>query len=84
MRHFRLIGLALIALLGAACTQLTTSETPPATAAAGPTILISIDGFRAEYLDRGVTPTLSKLAAGGARAATRRAADCSAALEATP
>jgi len=32
------------------------------------TILISIDGFRADYLDRGVTPELSALAARGARA----------------
>lgn len=30
------------------------------------TILISIDGFRPDYLDRGVTPHLSRLAASGA------------------
>ena len=35
------------------------------------TVLVSIDGFRADYLDRGVTPVLSGLAAGGARAAMR-------------
>ena len=35
------------------------------------TILISIDAFRADYLDRGVTPNLSALAADGARAAMR-------------
>jgi predicted AlkP superfamily pyrophosphatase or phosphodiesterase len=35
------------------------------------TILISIDAFRADYLDRGVTPNLSALAAGGARAVMR-------------
>lgn len=33
-----------------------------------PVILIGIDGFRADYLDRGVTPTLSRLAAAGAQA----------------
>jgi predicted AlkP superfamily pyrophosphatase or phosphodiesterase len=33
-----------------------------------PTILISIDGFRPDYLDRGVTPHLNALAAAGARA----------------
>ena len=33
-----------------------------------PVILISIDGFRADYLDRGFTPTLKALADGGARA----------------
>src|SRR5689334_25056629 len=31
-------------------------------------ILISIDGFRADYLDRGITPTLASLAADGVRA----------------
>lgn len=36
-----------------------------------PLILVSIDGFRPDYLDRGVTPTLSALADGGARAAMR-------------
>lgn len=35
------------------------------------TILIGIDGFRADDLDRGVTPVLSGLAAEGARAAMR-------------
>ena len=27
-----------------------------------PTILISLDGFRADYIDRGLTPTLAALA----------------------
>ena len=31
-----------------------------------PVILIGIDGFRADYLDRGVTPVLSRLATEGA------------------
>jgi predicted AlkP superfamily pyrophosphatase or phosphodiesterase len=35
------------------------------------TVLISIDAFRPDYLDRGVTPTLSALAAGGARGEMR-------------
>ncbi|HVY84054.1 MAG TPA: ectonucleotide pyrophosphatase/phosphodiesterase [Caulobacterales bacterium] len=34
-------------------------------------ILISIDGFRPDYLDRGQTPTLSRLAADGVRASMR-------------
>jgi len=49
--------------------------TLPAVAAAAeraPVILISIDGFRADYLDRGVTPTLTALAAEGARAKVMR------------
>src|SRR5262249_7116376 len=33
-----------------------------------PVILISIDGFRADYLDRGLTPTLASLAASGVHA----------------
>jgi len=33
-----------------------------------PLILVSIDGFRADYLDRGLSPNLSTLAAGGVRA----------------
>ncbi len=36
-------------------------------------ILISIDGFRPDYLDRGVTPNLSRLAADGVSAAMRPA-----------
>jgi len=35
------------------------------------TILIALDGFRPDYLDRGNTPTLSALAASGARGAMR-------------
>ncbi|MBW6525292.1 ectonucleotide pyrophosphatase/phosphodiesterase [Sphingomonas sp. RHCKR7] len=35
------------------------------------TILVSIDGFRPDYLDRGVTPRLSALAAEGVSAAMR-------------
>jgi predicted AlkP superfamily pyrophosphatase or phosphodiesterase len=33
-----------------------------------PVILISIDGFRADYIDRGLTPTLAKLSSEGAHA----------------
>jgi predicted AlkP superfamily pyrophosphatase or phosphodiesterase len=55
------------ALLISACAGLAPSVRPPAP----PVILISIDGFRPDYLDRGETPTLSALAAGGALAAMR-------------
>lgn len=55
-----------------------TTPAPPAMAASAPaeqrppvTILVSIDGFRPDYLDRGVTPNLSRLAAGGVTAAMR-------------
>ena len=39
------------------------AQTPPPPV----TILLSIDGFRPDYLDRGVTPRLNALAAGGVR-----------------
>ena len=35
------------------------------------TILVSIDGFRPDYLDRGITPALSRLAADGTTSAMR-------------
>src|SRR5690242_18287258 len=61
---------AAFALLLSACA--TMAPPPPKAAANRPlTILISIDAFRADYLDRGVTPNLSALAAQGARAAMR-------------
>lgn len=55
----RLIALLLcaVALAGPALAQRTPDR---------PVILIGIDGFRADYLDRGLTPTLSRLATEGA------------------
>lgn len=50
----RFLLLILVALAGLATPAL-----------ARPVILIGIDGFRADYLDRGLTPTLSRLAAEG-------------------
>jgi len=61
----RFIAAALSLLLIAACSHVRETEASP------PLILVSIDGFRADYLDRGVTPTLSRLAAEGARASMR-------------
>ncbi|MEH6664320.1 MAG: ectonucleotide pyrophosphatase/phosphodiesterase [Brevundimonas sp.] len=61
--------LILFALALSAC-----ATTPPGGAATQDrplVILVGIDGFRADYLDRGVTPTLSGLRAGGAFAAMR-------------
>lgn len=48
--------------------------TPPATAADAPapvTIFLSLDAFRADYLDRGLTPSLQALAANGISATLR-------------
>lgn len=59
---------ALAALTLAACGM---RDAPPATpsatmaAKATPVILISVDGLRADYLKRGITPTISALAARG-------------------
>ncbi len=56
----RLLGsILLLALAG--CAGLSNQTVPEP----GPVILISIDGFRADYLQRGKTPTISALAADG-------------------
>lgn len=67
---WRRFFLGLSALLLAACA---TSDGVSPTAASGQpiTILISLDGFRPDYLDRGITPALSQLAAAGVRASMR-------------
>ncbi|MEQ1491538.1 MAG: ectonucleotide pyrophosphatase/phosphodiesterase, partial [Terricaulis sp.] len=67
-RRFFVAGLS--ALLLASCA---TSDAPPPASASGEplTILISLDGFRPDYLDRGYTPALSQLAADGVRASMR-------------
>lgn len=65
------LGLS-IAAGGCATVDPTVAATAPVAEQREPiTILVSIDGFRADYLDRGVTPTLSRLAAGGVTAAMR-------------
>lgn len=73
----------ILAVLAAALSLTACAGAPPPSASAPPsaaqvqaqgaplTILISIDAFRPDYLDRGVTPTLSALAAGGAHGAMR-------------
>ena len=63
-----LLAIAVPAALSAAPPQ---TNPAPAETRAPITILISIDGFRADYLDRGVTPNLSALAASGVHAAMR-------------
>ena len=68
---FARFAVVLISLVLAGCASLTPSATPPATAERPLVILVSIDGFRPDYLDRGVTPTLSRLAAEGTTADMR-------------
>jgi len=55
-------ALALLAIAAPAAAQPAEPDGQPVT------ILISIDGFRTDYLDRGITPNLSALAARGASA----------------
>jgi predicted AlkP superfamily pyrophosphatase or phosphodiesterase len=52
----------LLAALLAAAGGAAPSPPPPA-----PLIVVSFDGFRWDYLDRGLTPNLARLAAGGVR-----------------
>ena len=68
---FGALGLALAPAIPALARQ---HPAPPCAVAekrAPVTILVSIDGFRADYLARGVTPNLAELVAGGVRAEMR-------------
>lgn len=69
IRNFWAGALAILVL--AACAQLPAQ--PELTAKPPPPllILVSIDGFRADYLDRGITPNLSRLAEEGVHGAIR-------------
>lgn len=71
----RLLAAVLVAGLQACVTQPVAAPkavtAAPAEARAPVTILISIDGFRADYRNRGVTPNLDALAASGISAAMR-------------
>src|SRR3546814_6317912 len=60
----RLPLLLLVLLSLAACV----STTPPAAPAPAPLVLVSIDGFRADYLDAGLAPNLARIAGEGVRA----------------
>ncbi len=68
----RVLGLFLILGLSA-CAGHGMGPAQAPSAAAGPVILISVDGFRSDYLDRGVTPHMSALADRGVRADMRAA-----------
>jgi len=61
---FRLLC-SLVLVFSAGCA------TTPGTAEGGttPLLLVSIDGYRADYLDRGLTPTVAMLAHGGVHTA---------------
>lgn len=75
LRVLKVLGLAIGLGAVAACSSL--PEKPAVTQAVATKepapllILVSIDGFRADYLDRGVTPNLKALADGGAVASMK-------------
>ena len=60
----RFVGFALLVVIAGCSGPVPRRDAP----LSDPVILISIDGFRADYLDRGLTPTLAALAASGVRA----------------
>jgi predicted AlkP superfamily pyrophosphatase or phosphodiesterase len=63
MMALRFLRILPIAVCLAACAQ------PPQPQSRQPTvILVSVDGFRWDYLDRGITPNLTRLAGQGVRA----------------
>src|SRR5881392_1584004 len=63
----RMIAAAALALTFLAAPSLAQTIKP-----APLTVLISIDGFRADYLQRGLTPNIAALAADGVRATAMR------------
>lgn len=63
----RLASLLLLLILSACAT----APAAPPKAERPIVVLVSIDGFRPDYLERGLTPTLSRLAAEGASGAMR-------------
>jgi predicted AlkP superfamily pyrophosphatase or phosphodiesterase len=66
--HVNKIAGLLLAVVAAGCAQVPpTPARPPA-----PVILVSLDGMRPDYLERGVSPNLNRLAADGARALAMR------------
>ncbi|WP_158755438.1 ectonucleotide pyrophosphatase/phosphodiesterase [Dyella sp. S184] len=69
---FRLLLCALVAFSAGCATQQPVAPTPIATTASSPTplLLISIDAYRYDYIDRGLSPTLAMLAKTGVHAAS--------------
>ena len=60
-----------LAPITAPVPRTTAAAVPVSEARAPVTILVSIYGFRPDYLDRGVTPNLNRLRAGGVFASMR-------------
>ena len=66
----RAVFLAALAALSACAGRAGPDGAPAAPSAprSGAVLLVSIDGFRADYLDRGITPNLARIGAEGIRA----------------
>jgi predicted AlkP superfamily pyrophosphatase or phosphodiesterase len=72
IRAAALAASVVLAMAGCASTPTTTAAAPTSGAVTDTrpsVLLVSIDGFRADYLDLGITPHLDRIAAEGARAA---------------
>ena len=69
---FRALLCTLVAFSAGCATQQTTSpaSVTPTTSHSAPLLLISIDAYRYDYLERGLSPTLTMLADNGVRAAS--------------
>jgi predicted AlkP superfamily pyrophosphatase or phosphodiesterase len=66
---FRLLLAGWVALAAGCATQPASTSFPAvATASPAPLLLISIDAYRHDYIDRGLSPTLAMLAGSGVRA----------------
>lgn len=63
MTFLRALASAALTLLLSAC-----ASTPGISSGPAPVLLISIDSFRPDYIDRGITPNLTRIARGGVRA----------------
>ena len=64
------VATTLLALALSACASwpVPPAAAPLAPAATAPVLLVSIDGFRADYLELGITPNLARIAREGVRA----------------
>lgn len=69
--RFRLLFAALAVLAMSACAGTQRPATLAAETRTPVTILISVDGLRPDYLDRGVSPNINALAAAGVKASMR-------------
>src|SRR5689334_4305529 len=68
MQRLLTVTLLLLAMYGPRWATTASASSPGSDRPAPPLILISLDGYRADYLDRGYSPVLAALAEDGVRA----------------